>query len=50
MSQVTKNISDRVDRFPLGFVFTYEDFTLEVGSKEATIRTISDRLATLKWD
>ncbi len=41
MSQVTKNISDRVDRFPLGFVFTYDDFIQDVDSKEATIKALN---------
>ena len=41
MSQVTKNISDRIDRFPKGFVFTYDDFIQEVGNKEATIKALN---------
>ncbi len=41
MSQVTKNISDRIDRFPKGFIFTYDDFTPEVGNKEATIKALN---------
>lgn len=41
MSQVTKNISDRIDRFPKGFVFTYDDFIPEVDNKEATIKALN---------
>lgn len=35
MSQVTKNISDRIDRFPKGFVFTYDDFIQDVDNKNS---------------
>ena len=42
--KVTHYISNTVDRLPRGHVFTYEDFTKEVKSKEAIIKALNPPL------
>jgi hypothetical protein len=39
--QVSDNIHFTIDRFPKGFVFTYEDFSVEVNKKEAAIKALN---------
>lgn len=46
MSQVTKNTTDKIDSFPKGFVFTYDDFISEVGNKEANFLNWNDNNQT----
>lgn len=39
--KVSEYVSNRVDRLPIGYVFTYEDVMPEVESKEAVIKALS---------
>lgn len=41
-------ISFTIDRFPKGYVFTYEDFTTEVNQKEAVIKALNRMAASGK--
>jgi hypothetical protein len=43
--KITDLIRIKIDRLPRGYVFTYEDFTQEVDSKEAVIKALN-RMAT----
>jgi hypothetical protein len=38
---VTDNVSDKIDRLPKGYVFTYVDFIEEVNKKEAIIKALN---------
>lgn len=44
--KVTDSISLKIDRLPMGYVFTYEDFSTEVKNKEAIIKALN-RMAAL---
>lgn len=39
--KTTDYISYTIDRFPKGYVFTYDDFYNEVNSKEAIIKALN---------
>lgn len=39
--KVTEYIKDSIDRLPKGYVFTYEDFSVEVKKKEAIIKALN---------
>lgn len=43
--KVAENIRNTIDRLPKGYVFTYEDFDIEVNKKEAIIKALN-RMAT----
>ncbi len=46
--QVTDYISNKVDRLPRGYVFTYTDITAEVSKKEAVIKALNRMAASGK--
>lgn len=46
--KTTDFIAFTVDRFPKGYVFTYADFTTEVGRKEAVIKALNRMVASGK--
>lgn len=39
--KVTEYIRNKIDRLPKGFVFTYEDFDIDVNKKEAIIKALN---------
>jgi len=39
--QVSQYVQFTIDRFPIGYVFTYEDFNVEVNKREATIKALN---------
>ncbi len=39
--KVTDYIEDIINRFPKGYVFTYEDFNMEVSKKQALIKALN---------
>lgn len=39
--KTTEYIEDKINRFPKGYVFTYEDFNIEVKKKEAAIKALN---------
>jgi hypothetical protein len=39
--KVTEYIANTINRFPRGYVFTYEDFNIEVKKKEAVIKALN---------
>lgn len=39
--KTTDYIEDKINRFPKGYVFTYEDFDIEVEKKEAAIKALN---------
>jgi len=44
--KVTDYIVDIINRFPKGYVFTYEDFSVEVNKKEAVIKALNRMAAS----
>ncbi len=46
--KTTEYIVLKVDRLPKGYVFTYSDFTAEVGKKEAVIKALNRMVASGK--
>ena len=46
--KTTDYIASRIDRFPNGYVFTYEDFITDVNTTEAIIKTLNRMAATGK--
>ncbi len=39
--KTTDYIANTINRFPKGYVFTYEDFSIEVRKKEAVIKALN---------
>jgi hypothetical protein len=46
--KITDYIANRVDRLPNGFVFTYEDFIIEVKEREAIIKALNRMVSSGK--
>ncbi|MHA8050198.1 DUF6088 family protein [Aquirufa sp. ROCK-SH2] len=46
--KITEYISFTIDRLPKGYVFTYNDFNVEVNQKEATIKALNRMVASGK--
>lgn len=46
--KTTDYITNKIDRLPKGYVFTYADFTAEVNTKEAIIKALNRMVATGK--
>lgn len=46
--KTTDIISFKIDRFPKGYVFTYEDFNIDVNKKEAAIKALNRMAASGK--
>ncbi len=46
--KVSENVAKTINRLPKGYVFTYADFTTEVKSKEAVIKTLNRMAAAGK--
>lgn len=46
--KTTDYVSYTIDRFPKGFVFTYDDFISEVNKKEAVIKALNRMAASGK--
>lgn len=39
--KVADYIQDKIDRLPKGYVFTYEDFIVEVNQRDAAIKALA---------
>src|SRR5690554_6173949 len=46
--KTTDIISFKIDRFPKGYIFTYEDFNIDVNKKEAAIKALNRMAASGK--
>lgn len=46
--QVSNNVKFTIDRLPKGYVFTYDDFMIEVSKKEAIIKSLNRLVAAGK--
>ena len=38
---ISENIRNRIDRLPKGYIFTYEDFDVDVKNKEAIVKALN---------
>ena len=45
---ITDTVSNKINRLPKGYVFTVDDFSAEVNSREATIKALNRMFANSK--